>query len=79
VTALAWIDELARLQAKGERKRLMVSVDGELSGLDHMPEVPHCPVHGQELPVERAVHAFGRAEFLRVELKRFPGAIKMLL
>jgi hypothetical protein len=55
---------LAESIVVGKSDILMVGVEAELSGLDHVWKVPHRSVHRQELSVERAVFALGGTEFL---------------
>jgi hypothetical protein len=68
---------LARPQAEGKGEGFMVGIDRELPSFDHMSEVPHGAVYCQELPVERAILAFGRAHLPREEIQS--GTVNSLL
>jgi hypothetical protein len=63
----------------GESERFVVRQDGEMTGLQQVPEVLHCFVDCQELPALGTVFLLCRAELPGEEGKWLPGVLHVLL
>ena len=64
---------------EGEGERFVVRQDGEMTDLQHVPEVLHCFVDCQDLPVVGTVFLLCRAELPGEEVKLLPGVPHALL
>jgi hypothetical protein len=64
---------------EGKDERFVVRQDGEMTGPQHVPEVLHCFVIYQELPIVGTVFLLCRAEPPGEEGKLLPGVLHALL